>query len=262
MSKFATLRFYKRVWAIGAIRGEASRLYDLHRQIGRSFRPGDRIVYLGSMLGNSPDNLRTMEEILSFRRLVISQPGMFAKDIVYLRGQTEEMWQKLLQLQFAPNPKEILPWMIDRGMGPLITAYGGDMGQGMVAARDGALSLTRWTNALRQNMHAREGHWSLFGNLFQAAMTEDQHLLFVHAGINPDLPLKEQGDILWWGGTRFEELDQRRYDPFLKVIRGHCRAGLQNLQYGLSIDGGAGQSGPLVGICIDREGIVTEQLSA
>ena len=32
----------------------------------------------------------------------------FACDVVFLRGAQEEMWQKLLQLQFAPNPGEVL----------------------------------------------------------------------------------------------------------------------------------------------------------
>ena len=34
--------------------------------------------------------------------------GTFLGDIVFLRGSQEEMWQKLLELQFAPNPREVL----------------------------------------------------------------------------------------------------------------------------------------------------------
>jgi serine/threonine protein phosphatase 1 len=35
------------------------------------------------------------------------------------------MWQKLLQLQFAPNPGELLHWMVQAGMETTIRAYGG-----------------------------------------------------------------------------------------------------------------------------------------
>jgi len=262
MSKYATLRHYKRVWAIGAIRGEAHRLFDLHREIAKKFLPGDRIVYLGNMIGEGQYNLQTIDEILSFRRLVISQPGMFAKDVVFLRGQMEEMWQKLLQLQFAPNPKEILPWMLEHGMLPLILAYGGDIERGIAAARDGALSITRWTAALREAMHAKEGHWNLFGNLFHGALTDDKTLLFIHAGLNPDEPLETQGDILWWGNNRFEEFADKPYPPFHRVIRGNSPAGIQNLTYGLSIDAGAGQGGKLMAVCLERDGNVSQQISA
>ena len=44
---------------------------------------------------------------------------MFPIDIVYLRGQQEEMWHRMLQIQFAPNPKEVLPWMLQQGVGDL-----------------------------------------------------------------------------------------------------------------------------------------------
>ena len=62
------------------------------------------------------------------------------------------MWQKLLQLQFAPNPKEVLPWMLQQGVGTTITAYGGDPARASSAAREGAVAITRWTNSLRAAM--------------------------------------------------------------------------------------------------------------
>ena len=35
------------------------------------------------------------------------------EDIVFLRGAQEEMFSKLLQLQIAPNPHEIIEWIFD-----------------------------------------------------------------------------------------------------------------------------------------------------
>ena len=36
-------------------------------------------------------------------------------EIVFLRGAQEEMFSKLLQLQIAPNPVEIINWMLNMG---------------------------------------------------------------------------------------------------------------------------------------------------
>ncbi len=132
-----------------------ARLRALHAYIDEQFRSdGDRIVYLGGFLGRGPDVTGTMDEMITFRR---QHPGAalhVPEDIVYLRGQQEEMWNKLLQLQFAPNPREVLPWMLQQGVGPTITAYGGDPAEGIIHCREGALAITRWTNGLRAAMHS------------------------------------------------------------------------------------------------------------
>lgn len=262
MSKMAVFRHYRRIWAIGAIRGNADKLVEMHRQLVGKFQPGDRLVYLGGFLGTGPENLRTIEEMLSFRRLVIAQPGMFAADVVFLRGQMEEMWHKLLQLQFAPNPKEILPWMLERGMDAVIAAYGGDIERGLAAARDGALTITRWTSTLRQAMQSHQGHWALLSHLHHAAHTEDNKLLFVHAGIDPKRDLQSQGDIFWWGCDGFERLAEEPFQTYAKVVRGHHTQDMQNFPYGLSIDGGCGLGGNLIALCLDAAGEISDHLEA
>src|SRR5690349_1125594 len=114
-AKFARLRGALRVWAIGAVRGEARRLARLHDLISERFQEGDRVVYLGNYVGNGAV-FATIDELLDFRRRVLGRLRGFACDVVFLRGAQEEMWQKLLQLQFAPNPGEVLRWMVDAGM--------------------------------------------------------------------------------------------------------------------------------------------------
>ena len=49
--KFARLRAYRRVWAVAAVHGEAERLGQLHAALWRRLEPGDRVVYLGNMIG-------------------------------------------------------------------------------------------------------------------------------------------------------------------------------------------------------------------
>src|SRR5207253_2611339 len=86
-------------------------------------------------------------ELLDFRRRVLARPSGFACDVVYLRGAQEEMWQKLLQLQFAPNPGEVLAWMVREGIEATVEAYGGELRLGFAATRDGPRLFTGWCAA-------------------------------------------------------------------------------------------------------------------
>ena len=128
--KFAVLRV-PRVWAVAAIHGEAEQLAAAARALEPRIVAGDRLVYLGNYLGRGPDVRGTVDELLAFRRELIARPGMFAADVAYLRGSQEEMWQKLLQLQFAPNPREVLAWMLEQGVGATLAAYGGEHPAGL-----------------------------------------------------------------------------------------------------------------------------------
>ena len=103
--RFAAITEARRVWAIGAIHGEAARLERMHELIAERFEPGDCIVYLGNMLGRGPDVATTVDMLLEFRSAVMAVDPREAASVFFLRGSQEEMWQKLLQLQFATNPK-------------------------------------------------------------------------------------------------------------------------------------------------------------
>ena len=134
---FARLRRPRRIWAVGAIHGDRARLAQLHRQIAGHLDKGDRLVYLGGYLGHGPDVAGTLDELVAFRRLFLARRHAFPGDIAFLRGGQEEIWQKLLQLQFAPNPREVLQWMLDHGASATLTAYGAELRQGQAAAREG-----------------------------------------------------------------------------------------------------------------------------
>ena len=114
--RFALLSPSGRVWAIAAIRGDAGRLEILHRQIMDLFKLGDRIIYLGDVLGTGPDIIGAVNEILRFRRWMLSQPPFtHPDDFIVLRGSAEEIWRNLLQIQFAAEPEDVLLWMEGRG---------------------------------------------------------------------------------------------------------------------------------------------------
>jgi len=259
--KFAILRAARRVWAVASIHGEAKRLAALHDRLAERFELGDRLVYLGNYLGRGADVRGTVDELLRFRRLLLAAPGVYVCDIAYLRGAQEEMWQKLLQLQFAPNPRDVLNWVLDHGVGATLAAYGGRADQGMAAARDGAVSITRWTNELRAAMHAVPGHTQLLSALKRAAFTVDNSLLFVHAGIDLERPLTGQSDSFWWASAAFQRIDQP-YGGFKKVVRGFDpnHAGVLSTAYTVSLDAGSGFGGALVAACLDVDGRIADRI--
>ena len=124
----------------------------------------------------------------------------FACDVVFLRGAQEEMWQKLLQLQFAPNPSEVLHGWSQAGIEATVRAYGGDLRQGFAASRDGPRTITRWTSgaAHRDECRARS-HDAVLGACATPPLPRSAGCLFVHAAIDPLRPLAAQGDAFWWG---------------------------------------------------------------
>jgi hypothetical protein len=261
--KFARLRWARRIWAVASVHGEAARLARLHDLIAERFGSGDRVVYLGNYLGRGGAVAAAIDELLDFRRRVLARPGAFACDVVFLRGTQEEMWQKLLQLQFAPNPSEVLAWMVREGVETTVRAYGGELRQGFAATRDGPRMITRWTSALRQAMNARPGHVALFSSLRHAALTEGGELLFVHAGVDAARPLAAQGDAFWW--SRDDILDLAApFSGFRRVIRGfdRLRRGLVERGFAVSLDAGAGRGGPLLAAAFAPDGAVLERLQA
>jgi len=263
VQRFAVLVARPRIWAVSAIHAEVRRLEAIHDAIQRRLQPRDALVYLGNMIGKGTAVAETLAELLAFRRAFIARHGSFAADLVYLRGSQEEMWQKLLELQFAPNPTEVLGWMLDHGLGPTLAAYGAEAQQGMAAARDGPVALTRWTAAMRQAVNAAPGHANLLTGLRRAAYTSGNELLFVHAGIDPTRPLTAQNDSFWWGGAGFLDLGQP-YAGFRKVVRGFDRhhGGVQVTPHAVSLDRGCGTGGPLVCACFDLEGNVVDSFEA
>ena len=106
----------RRVWAVGAIHGDAHRVVALHSRLAPRLAAGDRLVYLGNYLGYGPAPASTLDALILFRRLFLARRNAFLGDIVFLRGSQEEIWQKLLELQFAPDPRELLPWMLEHGV--------------------------------------------------------------------------------------------------------------------------------------------------
>ena len=266
--KIAVIHHPQRVWAVSSVHGEAGKLAHLHGDIAARYRPGDRLVYLGNVMGRGGDPAGAVDQVLAFRRAVIGTHGMFAGDVAILRGAQEEMWQKLLQLQLALNPVEVLTWMLDQGVDATLAVYGGNAADGLAAARSGAPACARWTALLRDAVRARAGHAHFLSALRRAAVTEPcdsagAALLFVNAGLDVSRPLATQKDSYWWPSAGFDQIVEP-YGDFTRIVRGFDQraSGLVEGLFTVSLDGGAGRGGTLLAVCLDAAGAVVDTLEA
>lgn len=259
--KFALLRRCQRIWAIASVHGEAARLIALHDQLSTRIGAADRVVYLGNYMGIGRDVRATLDELIGFRRWLLARPRAFAADVVFLRGAQEEMWSKLLQLQFAPNPTEVIRWLLEHGTAATLQAYGGDPAYAAQVARAGPVAMTRWTSELRAALAAAPGHQPFLSGLRRAAFTDDQALLFVHAGIDVSRPLGAQSDSFWWAAGAFGRIAEP-YEGFKRVVRGFDaqHGGLVVTPFTTSLDGGCGFGGTLLAVCLDASGEVIDRL--
>lgn len=244
-----------RVWAVASVRGDAARLAALHDVLSDRLEAGDRLVYLGNILGRGERIRETVDELLRFRRAFLALPGNCIGDYAVLRGRQEEMWDKLLELHFAVNPRDVLHWMAGQGVDATIRAYGGDPAAGLVAAGQGAVALNKWTSALRSGIAAAPGHREFLSALKHAAYTANGGLVFVHAGVESGRPLDTQGDTLWWNPGAFDAMTGPFFDA-KRVVRGldPRHRGVVETPWSLSVDGGCGFGGPLIAVCLETGG--------
>ena len=142
------------------------------------------------------------------------------ESIVFLRGSQEEMFSKLLQLQLAPNPTEIIEWMFDHGVNETIKSYGFSENEVKRIASSGTMNISKWTTSLNKTLQKNLGHTEYFLNLKHAAYSNTKKLLFVNRGVDITRPLSAQNDCFWWGFQNFSTI-QNPYKTFLKIVRGY-----------------------------------------
>jgi serine/threonine protein phosphatase 1 len=279
--KFAFLEGARRVWCVGAVHGERARLEALHDRLWTRLAPGDRLVYLGNVLGRGPDVAGTVAELLAFRCGVMALEPAATPHVVVLRGSQEEMWQKLLQLQFATDPRGVLEWMLGHGLAATLDAYGSSAAEARERVRGGTVGLTRWTQGLRRAMQALPGHVAFMADLRRAcAVTGTQPvdtgdpaarpphgLLCVNAGLDPTRPLEAQKDSFWWASGGFQRLD-RPYGGYARVVRGFApekpnpHPGVALSDFAATVDAGCGLGGPLAAACFAMDGSLDDAVEA
>lgn len=262
--KFAELGTPRRIWAVAAIHGDLERLSTLHDHLAARFSIRDRLVYLGNYLGiESRTNAAVIEELLLFRAALLCKTGMETSDIVYLRGPAEEAWQRLLRLQFAPLPHQMLEKLLLSGVESYLRLYGVSITDTRSIARAGSLTITRWTNQLRSLQRNAPGHEKFMFTMRRAAFTnpdaEQKRALFVPASFDPTRSIDDQGEALWWTAVPFR-VTGRAAGAYNRVVRGFdsVNGGADLDDLAVTLDGGCGRGGPLVCGCFTPSGKLTE----
>jgi serine/threonine protein phosphatase 1 len=247
LRRLATIKNCHSVWAVASLHAEQQRLDAVHRVLYESFQAGDAIVYLGNMIGRGPMVRQSVDALLAFRRELIAQPAVFAGDLIYLRGVQEELFDKLLQLQFSQSPQDIAEWMLRNGLASTLQAYGSSASELTAVAQLPATQISRYTAKLREAIRAAPGHAAFYSSLKRAAALDTGSLLFVHAGLDPYRPLAAQTDAFWWGNTAFMQMNQP-YQGFERVVTGWHpeHRGVFEAAYYTLFDAGAGFGGKLL----------------
>lgn len=226
------------IWVISSLQGKLEGLDLLHEIVLSRFQAGDRLIYTGNMIGATHENLEVLDALVSFRRLLLALPSVVPSDFIYLRGAQEEMFQKLFQLTYAPNPADILQWIYAHGGREIIEDYGLDPEEALRAARNGPMKIQQWIGKLRAAHYQHHGHMKLLMELKRAAYAADlsgQALgtLVVSAGLKRRVSPDRQGDSFWWGGKHFNDVDLP-YEEFSRIVRGYDPLH-QGLKIGTSI---------------------------
>lgn len=251
------------VWAIGSVRGEADRLKQLHSLLESRLGVGDKLVYLGNILGKGGGVLEAVGEVVSFRKRFVAHQNGDSSGWVTLRGRQEALFEHLMRLDVAMNPVGMMVWALDQGARRAVAAYSGDPQEGVAAAAIGPAAIREWTEKLAARLAAVPGHTEYFENLKHAAFTSNNNIVFVHAGLLADRPLDAQGDALWWNSDSFSAA-KKPYYATQKIVRGYDPEfrGIVETKYSLSVDGGCGQGGKLYAVKLDATGSVIDVVAA
>ena len=219
-SQFAEFESCNKIWAIGSIHSQLDSFENIKNHIINNFSESDKIVFLGNVIGVGDFAQETLSSVINMRSKLMSKFFLKPKDIVFLRGAQEEMFLKVLQLQTAPNPKEILLWMYEHGVNKTIDSYGLDSNELINVSLRGTIAINRWTSRLNEILTNKLGHREYFSNLCHAAFPKSRLVLFVNRGVDITRPLSAQSDCFWWGYHNFSKLN-KPYKTFKKIIRGY-----------------------------------------
>ena len=219
-SQFAELKYSKKIWAVGSIHSHFDSFNSVKEHILKHFVCGDKLVFLGNIIGFGKNSTETLSSVINLRNYLLSKFLLKTQDIVFLRGAQEEMFIKLLQLQTAPNPQDIVQWMFEHGVDKTLDSYGFNKEEIINISTQGTLSIGRWTAKLNKIINNFPGHKEYFSNLHHAAFSDTKKILFVNRGVDISRPLSAQSDCFWWGYQNFSKLNKPYY-TFIKIVRGY-----------------------------------------
>ena len=220
INKFLELKNANKIWAIGSLHSSLDSFYSIKKYILSNFESGDKLIFLGNVIGFGNKSKEIITEVLKLRFKLMAKYNLKNKDIVFLRGAQEEMFSKLLQLHIAPNPSEILDWIFSHGVDQTIISYGFNSDEFRKIALQGTIQINKLTTKLNFEISSNPGHKEFFSNLRHAAYTDTKDVLFVNRGVDLSRPLSAQNDCFWWGYQNFSQIN-KPYFSFKRIVRGY-----------------------------------------
>ena len=228
VSNFIELKKVNRIWAVGSIHANFTSLQSIKEHILANFTKGDKLIFLGNIIGIGNKAKETISCVLDMRFKLLAKFHLDPNEIIFLRGAQEEMFLKLLQLQFAPNPIEIVEWMFNHGVDKTAESYGFQKEDIIEISSQGTLSISKWTAKINKAVSKIPGHYDYFSNLFHAAFSDTKKILFVNRGVDVSRPLSAQNDCFWWGYQNFSQIN-KPYNSFKRIVRGYQSSNNNNL---------------------------------
>jgi len=228
-SNFVELNKSNKIWAIGSIHSNLKSFSSIKEFILNNFEINDKLIFLGNIIGLGDNSKETLSSVIDLRFNLMSKFKLKPESIVFLRGAQEEMFSKLLQLQLAPNPSEIVEWMFEHGVNKTIKSYGFTEDEIKNIASSGTINISKWTSSLNKTLQNNPGHTEYFLNLKHAAYSQTKKILFVNRGVDITRPLSAQNDCFWWGFQNFSTTKQP-YKTFLRIVRGYESEHLDHLE--------------------------------
>ncbi len=219
-SNFIELKKAEKIWAIGSIHSNLKSFNSIKEYILNNFKDNDKLIFLGNIIGLGEKSKETLSSVIDLRFRLMSKFKLKSDSVIFLRGAQEEMFSKLLQLQLAPNPEEIVEWMFEHGVNKTINSYGFDQDEIKNIASSGTIKISKWTSNLNKILKKNPGHIEYFLNLKHAAYSQSKKILFVNRGVDITRPLSAQSDCFWWGFQNFSKIKEP-YKTYLRIVRGY-----------------------------------------
>ena len=219
-NKFAELKNVNKIWAIGSLHSSLDSFQSIKKYILSNFEQGDKLIFLGNIIGFGSKSKESISDVLNLRFNLMANFNLESEDIIFLRGAQEEMFSKLLQLQIAPNPSEIIEWIFSHGVDQTILSYNFDPDEFKKIALRGTIQINKLTSKLNSQISLIPGHKEFFSSLKHAAYTDTKEVLFVNRGVDITRPLSAQYDCFWWGYQNFSLID-KPYNTFRRIVRGY-----------------------------------------
>ena len=230
INNFIEIKNSRKIWAIGSIHSRLDSFNYLKDYLLHNFNKGDYLIFLGNVIGLGKFSKETLTSVIDLRNKLMARYFLTSDKIIFLRGAQEEMFLKLLQLQTAPNPNDIINWMFEHGVDSTIESYGFSKIDLEEVSTQGTLSISRWTSKLNKIVAESPGHNQYFANLKHAAFTDTKKILFLNRGVDVTRPISAQSDCFWWGYQNFADLD-KPYNTFIRIVRGYASSVKNKLEY-------------------------------